>query len=306
MDKFSVYAPKLLPREERYITGRRSCKGCGKALAARIASKAMSGSAVLPADYPGASALSAQSYAYDEVTSSAMVEQLLSAAERINAAAARATKSRHKIIKKPVIVIDRRVFMSDFLALSRVLQQQRTGLYLCFDNEPYVDALIKRTLPQPFVRNELAHPVSDTDIQQLISDKNLPDIAAAADFSYFATACPSMPFDYIDKIAKGMDCDGNAFILVLTPCPTGWMFPSAQTHKVGLSAVGTGYFPLYEIDRGGLTVTERLEKRRPVQEYLMQQKRFFVFPPQLVPSVQSAVDTYYEDLLQREQTGKTS
>ena len=301
MDRFSVYVPRLLPQDERFLTGRRSCKGCGKALSARIASKA-AGTAVLSEEvikvrYPEAASFCAQGYAHDDVTTESMLEKFLVCIDHINASAAKNTRTHHRVIKKAVIGINRQVFMSDYLALTRIFQNHRQALYICFDNEPYMDSLIRKTSPQEFVLAEHVSPVSDRDIARVIQEKQIPAVVGEADFPYMATACPSFTSDLIVKVRKGLESPGNAFILVLTPCPTSWVFAPENTIKVGLKAVQTGYFPLYEIEHGTHRVTQRVKKRPPVQEYLMMQKRFFTFPPELIPSVQSAVDTFYDGLV---------
>lgn len=299
MDRFSVYVPKLLPKAENFLSGRRSCKGCAKALAARLASKAV-GSSVLPQAAPLIDSINTQGYTYNNVTSDNMLENFLALVDNINASAAQRTKSNHKLIKKPVIAVDRRIFISDYLALTRTLQNPQKALYLCFDNEPYMDDLIRKTAPKPFEQNGLVHPVSEKDILGIIREKSIPAVVNQEKFTYVATACPSFPFDLIEKVKSALDCSGNAFISVLTPCPTGWIFPSGLSQQVGLKAVRTGYFPLYEIQEGSLRITERLKKRPPVQTYLMLQKRFLTLPHELFPAFQNAVDKVYDDLSRRE------
>ncbi len=305
MDKFSVYVPKLLPQDERFVSGRRSCKGCGKALAARLVTKAADAAViseeVLKARFPELVSLNAQSYALDDVTCDATLKKLLASIDHINASAAQQTKTNHKLIKKAIVGINRQVFMSDYLALSQLFQQRKEALYVCFDNERSIDTLISKAAPKPFILAEDRHPVSNEDIARILQEKQIPPVVAEAGFSYTATACSSLPFDLIDKVKKGLACSGNAFILVLTPCPTGWVFAPEKTIAVGLKAVQTGYFPLYEISDGSLRITERLQKQKPVQEFLMAQKRFIAFPPKLIPAVQAAVDAVYADLLQKEQ-----
>ena len=309
MDRFSVYVPKLLPRDERFSAGRRSCKGCGKALSARISSKA-AGTAVLSeeaikARYPDAASFSAHGYAHDDVANEDMIENFLTCIDHINASASKQTKTRHKVIKKAIIGINRQIFTSDYLALTRIFESNSQALYICFDNEPYMESLIKKASPQPFVLAEHARPVSDKDIARVVQEKQIPEVVGEAGFSYMATACPSFTADLIEKVRKGLSCPGNAFLLVLTPCPTGWIFSPANTIKVGLKAVRTGYFPLYEIAHGALRVTQHLEKRSPIQEYLMMQKRFLTFPPELIPSFQKAVDTFYDGLVKKDKQGAT-
>ena len=100
---------------------------------------------------------------------------------------------------------------------------------------------------------------------------------------------------------RGLAACGNAFILVLAPCPTGWVFNPKLTIKAGLMAVRTCYFPLYEIENNNIKITQKVLNRKPVQDYLKMQKRFFPFPQELIPVVQEAVDEGYEELLQKAQ-----
>jgi pyruvate ferredoxin oxidoreductase beta subunit len=303
MDGYSVYVPRLMPQAENFVAGRRSCKGCGKALTARIASKAAEASvfsqALIKERYPAAESFSAQGYALDDVSSEVLIENFLSYIDRINEQSFKKTKSSHRIIKKAVIGINRQIFMSDFLALERVLQIPGPALYICFDNEPYIDKLIQRASQPPFVLAEKPLPITDEDISRIIQEKQMPAAVTESDFTYIATACPSLPYDLIDKVRKGLDSPGNAFLLVLTPCPTGWIFAPENTIKLGLSAVRTGYFPLYEIEEEKFRLTTQIKKRKPVQEFFMMQKRFFTFPQELIPSFQTAVDMFYNELLSK-------
>jgi pyruvate ferredoxin oxidoreductase beta subunit len=305
LDRFSVYVPNLLPKDENFLSGRRSCKGCGKAIAARLASKAIGNQGIravtMPKNRPGsASSLTSQSHMYHDVTSAEMIEKLLSVFDEIDGPFAVATQKHGKALKKAVIEIDRRIFISDPLTLTRNLQKDREALYLCFDNEPYLDLLIRQTAPQPFVLAERTHPVTAEQVRELIQKKNIPEVVLEQDFSYVATACPSFPFDFLQKVQNGLECSGNAFIAVLTPCPTGWIFPSELTIKVGHMAVQTGYYPLYEQRKGITSLTKHFKKRKPVQQYLLMQKRFLTFPAALYSAVQSTVDEIYGSLLTKE------
>lgn len=303
MDKFSVYVPRLLPKNEYFVSGRRSCKGCGKALSARIASKAITETPV-PQNTPSKyDSLGSYGYVHDLLSSDTLIEQCLSRIDAINSASAEKSRSRHTAIKKAVIGVNRQVFLKDYLALTHIFQSKKKAVYLCFDNEPYIDDLINKTGPQPFILNEAPHTVSERDMREVIREKNMPLGITDEDFSYFATACPSFPFDLIAKVRKAVACEGNAFLLILTPCPTGWVFPPRLTHRVGLTAVQTGYFPLYEKYNNKLKITERITTPKPLQQYLAMQKRFFTFSAQLIPSLQREVNAFYEELLAQDYKG---
>jgi len=296
MDRFSVFVPKILPRQERFLSGRRSCKGCAKSLAARLVSKVSDSADPALGGINGQNdGLSANTFAYDRVNTADTLEKLISVIDSYNAKSAKQSQTAHMPVKKPVIAIDRKVLDTDYVALQRILKNQN-ALFVCFDNEPSLDVLISKAIPRPFVQNERMQPVTEHDVRAAVRQKNIPTVMAKEDFAYMATACPSYPFDLLEKVRKGLDSSGNAFILVMTPCPTGWIFASNKTLDIGRRAVSTGYFPLYEVINGKIRLTVKPKNRKPVQEYLALQKRFLTFPSSLMPVFQTAVDEFYEDI----------
>jgi len=296
MDRLSVFVPKILPRQERFLSGRRSCKGCVKSLAARLISKVSDSADPALGGVEGQNdGLSANTFAHDRVNTADTLEKLISIIDSFNAKSAKQSQTDHVPIKKPVIAVDRKVLDTDYVVLQRVLKNQNV-LIVCFDNEPAMDTLIRKAIPRPFVQNERIHPVTEKDVRAAVRQKNIPTVMEKENFSYTATACPSYPFDLIEKVKKGLECSGNAFILVMTPCPTGWMFASNKTLDIGRRAVLTGYFPLFEVSNGKTRLTVNPKNRKPVQEYLALQKRFLTFPPNLMPVFQAAVDEFYDDI----------
>jgi pyruvate ferredoxin oxidoreductase beta subunit len=287
---------KTLPLQERFFSGRRSCKGCAKSLAARLVSKiADSADPAISGINGQNSAMSSNTFAHDRVNTPDTIEKFISVIENFNAKSAGQSRTAHKAVKKPVVAIDRKVLESDFVVLQRILKHEN-ALIICFDNEPVLDTLIRRAIPRPFVQNERMHPVTENDVRDAVWQKNIPAVMAKEDFSYMATACPSYQSDMIKKVRQGIDSIGNAFILVMTPCPTGWMFAPDKTIDMGRLAVLTGYFPLFEVNDGVIRLTEQPKNRKPVQEYLALQKRFLTFPPTLMPAFQTAVDEFYDDI----------
>jgi len=305
MDRFSVYVSRLLPKDEYFLSGRRSCQGCDKAMAARLACKAMGNNAIIsdtvfPPSSPLAKSLTSHSYEFDDVTYEGMTASLLAGVRQVNESVQKEGRIKRKRLKKTVVGIDRRIFCANFLALSRTFESKEDTLYLCFDNEPSLSKLIDHTLPQAFNLAAVPHPPSEHDVERTMREKGIPGVVEESDFSYVATACSAYPYDYMDKVRKGLECKGKAFILVLTPCPTGWIFSPKLTVRAGLLAVRTGYFPLYEIEDGSLRITERVKTKVPLQEYLKMQGRFMMFPPALISPMQKTVDEIYAELLEKE------
>ena len=173
MDRFSVYVPKMLPHQERFLSGRRSCKGCVKSLAARLISKVSDSADPALGGVEGQNnGLSANTFAHDRVNTADTLEKLISTIDSFNAKSAEQSQTNHVPIKKPVIAIDRKILDTDYVALQRVLKKQNS-LIICFDNETAMDTLIRKAIPRPFVQNERVHPVTEEDVRDAVRRKNI-------------------------------------------------------------------------------------------------------------------------------------
>ena len=104
--------------------------------------------------------------------------------------------------------------------------------------------------------------------------KNMPAIAMAHDIDYVATASVSYPKDLHDKVKKALTMEGPSYIQVHTPCCTGWGFPAEKTVEIGRLAVNTGLAPLFEMEADEVTSIHKIQKKAPVDEYLIAQGRF--------------------------------
>src|SRR4030043_300090 len=133
-----------------------------------------------------------------------------------------------------------------FQALSGALERGHDFIYICFDNEAYMNTGIQRSSATPFGASTTTSPAGKFSIGQTTWKKNLPAIAVAHDIPYVATACHSYPFDLVNKISKAMEIKGPSYLHVLSPCPTGWRHAGDLSVKMGRLAVETGAFPLFE------------------------------------------------------------
>jgi pyruvate ferredoxin oxidoreductase beta subunit len=152
--------------------------------------------------------------------------------------------------------------------LSIPKQDDSLSLLLCFDNE----AVEGKATPAIF-------------------KKFFPVAAIARGCGYVATACPSYPFDLIDKVRRGMESEGNSCIHILSPCPVGWGYESEMSVTIGRLAVESTIFPLYEVVAGSCRLTIDHPGKRTVEQYLTAQKRFKHFKAKEIREVQAAVDT---------------
>jgi pyruvate ferredoxin oxidoreductase beta subunit len=129
--------------------------------------------------------------------------------------------------------------------------------------------------------------------------KNMPEIAVAHGIPYVATACPSYPFDLIEKVKKGLAIKGPAYLHVLSVCPTGWRCDTEISIMLGRLATETGVFPLYEVENGKYKMSLVPEKLKPVADYLKLQRRFRHLKADAIDAIQARVSQEYEKLLEK-------
>jgi pyruvate ferredoxin oxidoreductase beta subunit len=157
-------------------------------------------------------------------------------------------------------------------ALLTVSKESKDCLHICFDNE-----------------------CPDNKLKNTSLIKKNPDISAASGYTYVATASPSHPFDLFEKVIRGSETQGNAYIHILCPCPVGWGFNPKDTVRIARIAVESRLFPLYEIAHGYYQITIDEPNHRPVKDYIKRQDRFSGWKAKQIEALQEEVDgTYYK------------
>jgi pyruvate ferredoxin oxidoreductase beta subunit len=184
-------------------------------------------------------------------------------------------------------------------ALSGALERGHDFIYVCFDNEAYMNTGIQRSSATPFGASTTTSPAGKHSIGQTTWKKNMPAIAAAHDIPYVATACHSYPFDLMTKITKAMAVEGPSYIHVLSVCPTGWRLAPELTIRAGRLAVQTGIFPLYEIEKGEYTLNFDFPQLRPIEDYFKLQGRFRHLSKETIAQIQERVTAKYAKLKEK-------
>jgi len=171
-------------------------------------------------------------------------------------------------------------------SLSGAAERNDDGIFFCFDNEAYMNTGIQRSGSTP------AFSWTTSTLEgKPERKKDLPRIMAAHDIPYVTTVSVGYPEDFIRKIEQARDMEpGFKYFHIHSPCPTGWRFPESETIEVARLAVETGFWMLYEVDHGSLEINYRLEKRRPVEDYLRLQGRFKDLKEEGIQSLQNWVD----------------
>jgi len=184
-------------------------------------------------------------------------------------------------------------------SLSGAFERGHDFLYVCWDNEAYMNTGIQRSSATPYGASTTTAPAGKLSMGQSTQKKNLVEIFAAHGIPYVATACPSYPFDLMNKVKKGIEIKGPAYIHVHTVCPTGWRTASNKTIEVGKLATETGIFPLYEIENGQYRLNVDPAKLKPVEDYLKVQGRFRHLSPGEIANIQEKVNLDYAILKEK-------
>ena len=161
-----------------------------------------------------------------------------------------------------------------FQALSGMIERGHNVLFVCYDNEAYMNTGIQRSGSTPHAASTTTSPTGAYRTGKRHMKKDVLAVIAAHHLAYAATACVSYPKDLYAKVRRAIAIDGPTFLQVLSPCPLGWRHESDATIEVGRLAVETGFFPLVEIERGRVTGIMPIRKKRPVIDYLKLQGRF--------------------------------
>ncbi len=181
-------------------------------------------------------------------------------------------------------------------ALSGAMERGHNLIYICYDNEAYMNTGIQRSGATPFGASTTTSPHGKESFGEDRPKKNVPMIIAAHGVPYVATASISYPEDFMKKVKKAMEVDGPAYIHLQQPCTTGWGYAPAKTIELGRLAVETGSWILYEIVNGEFKVTYRPIQRKSVNEYLKAQKRFKHLTELEKEMIQSHVDAVCVEL----------
>ena len=181
-------------------------------------------------------------------------------------------------------------------SLSGAAERNEDIIYVCYDNEAYMNTGIQRSSATPEGAWTTTTPALSS---KTTPKKNMVQILAAHKSPYVATASVAYPRDLMEKVAKAMSYRGTKFLHILSPCPPGWRTSSDESIEVARLATETNVFPLYEVYNGEdyrVTVEPRV---RPVKDYLSRQGRFRHLTEQEVDLIQRRTDYEWRRLLHK-------
>jgi len=195
-------------------------------------------------------------------------------------------------------------------SLSGALERGHKMLYVCYDNEAYMNTGIQRSSATPRGAWTTTAPVGDVQIGKAQHRKDLTAIVIAHNPAYAAQASVHNPRDLMAKVQKALAKDGPSFLNVLTPCHRGWRIKPEDSIEIAKVAVETCFWPLFEWENGKYTVNYKPKQKKAIEEWLKPQGRFaHLFEPKnrhLIAELQAEVDQQWERLLALEAlTGST-
>jgi pyruvate ferredoxin oxidoreductase beta subunit len=289
-----------IPTEELFAQGHRACAGCGPAIVARMILKA-AGKNTIVVNATGC--LEVASTPYPQ--SAWKIPWIHGAFENASAIASGVDAALKKLNKKTNLIViggDGGTFDIGFQALSGAAERGHNFCYICYDNGAYMNTGIQRSGATPKYASTTTTPGGKKIHGKQQFKKNMPFIVAAHG-AYVATANIAFPQDFIEKIRKGIEFKGPAYVQIYSPCPTGWKYPGDMTIEMAKLAYQTKITPLYEIKEGVLGFTRKVASKKPVEEYLKLQGRFKHMNAKEIQDVQKFVDTEYEKLLKMADCG---
>ena len=303
-ENLNVFAVRTLTQKEYFAPGHRSCQGCAEVLALRLVCKALGRNTVV-ASATGCMEIVSSPFPY----TSWRLPWIHVAFENAAAVASGIEKGlkvlmrKGRIPQKKITTIgvagDGGTADIGFQALSGALERGHDMIYVCTDNEAYMNTGIQRSSATPFGASTTTSPAGKQKIGQITWKKNMPAIAAAHNIPYVATACPSYPVDLIQKVKKAAEIKGPAYIHILSVCPTGWRSAADLSIKLGRLAVETGVFPLYEIENGKYNLSIDFPVLKPIKEYTKLQGRFRHLTDEMLAEIEKRVHEEYEELKKR-------
>lgn len=285
-----------LTDEEFVHPGNRACPGCGLSILYRIGLKAIGRDAILVVP---PSCLTVMQGLYPIAATQLSVLNVTFASTAAAASGVKAALKAQQNDHTQVVAWAGDGGTADIgiQALSGAIERGEDFLYICYDNEAYMNTGIQRSGTTP-----LGAITANTAIHgKRESSKNVPAIVAAHSPAYVATCSASYPLDFHDKVKKALGFKGLKYIHIHTPCPPGWGIEERVAVAIGKLAVETGLYVLYEIEDGKMKLSQPsaslLKKKqvRPVSDYLKAQDRFRGLSGEAIEKLQQDVDAKWAE-----------
>lgn len=280
---------------EHMCSGHVGCPGCGAAIAMRFLLKALGEKTVMIIP---ACCWSIIAGPYPQST---LKIPVLHTAFETGGAAASGVRAAHDIKGDTETTVvtwagDGGTFDIGFQALSGAVERNENFIYVCYDNEAYMNTGVQRSSSTPYGAWTTTTPGQHW---KRLRKKNIVEVLVAHRIPYAATASIAFPDDLMRKAKKAKDMAGSRFLHIFSSCPTGWGMPSEMSIKIARMAVQTTIFPLYEVEDGLHYTINYTPKGYLVNEYFRLQGRFKHLTEEDLDSIQEMVDEDWNLLLRK-------
>lgn len=301
---------KEVEKKERLAGGHRLCAGCGAGIAVRGVLRALEpeDKAVI-ANATSCLEVSTFMYPYTAYEDSYIHTAFENAAATLSGAEAayRAMKKRGRVQDNFKFIAfggDGGTYDIGLQSLSGAMERNHDMVYVCYDNEAYMNTGIQRSSATPRYADATTSPAGSVSPGKMQNKKNLTEIIAAHNIPYAAQTTFVGNFkDLHEKSRKAIYTQGAAFLNVLASCPRGWRYEAEDLAEICQLAVDTCVWPLYEIENGKWKLTYEPKKKKHVEEFLAKQGRFkHMFRPGnewMIENTQEYVDEQWQKLLKK-------
>ena len=263
---------KNLPKEE-YFYGHKACAGCGGSLAVRNALKVLGQNAVavLPAG-----CMSAVGFNFPQLcfSNNAIISTFAGTVSMLTGVEAGLRAKGITDFTAVGFAGDGGTADIGIQALSGAIDRGDNILYICYDNEAYMNTGIQKSGLTPFGAKTTTTPAGQNIRGNIRPKKNMFEIAAAHGITYAATATVGYMTDFLNKVEKASNIQGTKYIHVIAPCPTGWGVPVSDTVDIAREIVDCGLWYLAEYENGEFTLNRDPKAFTDVSAYLKKQGRF--------------------------------
>lgn len=300
---------ELAKQKELLAGGHRLCAGCGASIAVRQVLHAVPENAYVVACCPtGCLEVSTTIYPYTTWRTSFIHSAFENAAATISGVetAYRALKKQGKVNENFRFVVfggDGGTYDIGLQALSGMLERGHRVVYVCYNNEAYMNTGIQRSGATQLGTWTTTSPYGERKAGKDQNRKDLTAIAAAHNIPYVAQAAVHNWRDTVVKARKAFEVDGPAFLNILSPCHRGWRYPMEKTIELSRMATESCIWPLYEVENGQWRLTYKVRDKKPIRDYLKAQGRFaHLFKGEnekIIEELQAFTDWQWQKLLER-------
>ncbi len=281
--------------EEEYFYGHKACAGCGGSLAVRMALKVLGQNAI--AAVP-ACCMSAVAFNFPQLCfgNNAIITPFAATASVLTGIQAGLKAKGINDFHAVGFAGDGGTADIGLQALSGAIDRNDDILYICYDNEAYMNTGIQKSSLTPFGARTTTTPAGKNIRGNIRPKKNMFEIVAAHDIPYAATASIGNIPDFINKVEKAKNIRGTKFIHIISPCPTGWGIATDQTVMIAKEVVESGLWYLAEYENGTFKLNYKPKRFTPVAEYLKKQARFRHLTTEDIASIERSRDKKWETL----------